>query len=239
MPVQKPTGSFLPWTVKSPWNPNAPGNTPGPYDGYYDANGFLHCSADDVPYIKETGYPKVGYYNEYGYYQMTQEEVDSAPPSPYPKVLPESQRTPYIREWNPDAPGNTPGEYGGYYDVNGDFHCKEENMPKGIIEWRPKVSYIDEKGNIYYKSFWEPNGFGATPGPYGGYYDASGQFHCKDDDMPRDGNDFPLVCYNDEYGSHCLTYPEKQKSMARERYIDWGGHVDLSDLDGSEFGFLY
>lgn len=40
-------------------------------------------------------------------------------------------------------------------------------------------------------STWNPNAEGNTPGPYGGYYDANGAFHCKDADMPRDSYGAP------------------------------------------------
>lgn len=162
---------------------------------------------------------------------MTQEEVKNAPPPPYPSILPESQRTPVIREWNPDAPGNTPGEYGGYYDVDGNLHCEYANVPrKGSFY---AVTFIDEKGRIRQGFYsWNPNDIGTTPGPYGGYYDAAGKLHCKDANMPRDVYGFPLVSYHDEYGSHALTYPEMEKSKAEERRIAAGEYnpgVGLTD----------
>lgn len=242
MPIQTPTSNSLPWTVMSAWNPNAPGNKPGLYGGYYDAYGFLHCSEDEVPYVKETGYPTVGFYDEYGYYQMTQEEVENAPEPPYPKNLSKEKRTPIIREWNPDAPGNKPGEYGGYYDANGVLHCKYGDVPQDS-NFYPVVSFVSDRGNIWLSwedsNGWNPNGMGTTPGPYGGYYDAEGNLHCKDENVPRDACGYPVVCFRDEHFS-CLTYVEKQKSHADERRIDAGfgrgfGEAELTDDDLKKF----
>ena len=65
-------------TPTSPyWNPNAPGNTPGPYGGYYDANGALHAKADSVP-LDSYGYPVVSFWTEYGSHRLTKAEKDAA-----------------------------------------------------------------------------------------------------------------------------------------------------------------
>ena len=55
------------------WVPDAPGNTPGPYGGYYDVNGALHCKADNMPY-DDKGYPVKSYYREDGMHVLTYEE---------------------------------------------------------------------------------------------------------------------------------------------------------------------
>ena len=53
--------------------------------------------------------------------------------------------TPVTSTWNPDAPGNKPGPYGGYYDAAGTLHVKKANMPKDS-EGYPLASYTDEVG---------------------------------------------------------------------------------------------
>ena len=55
------------------WVPDAPGNTPGPYGGYYDVNGALHCRYENMP-RDEHGYPIVSYYTESGAHHLTYEE---------------------------------------------------------------------------------------------------------------------------------------------------------------------
>lgn len=65
-------------TPASPyWNPDAPGNTPGPYGGYYDANGALHCKDADMP-RDSYGAPVKSFYTEDGRYIMTKAEKDAA-----------------------------------------------------------------------------------------------------------------------------------------------------------------
>ena len=59
------------------WVPDAPGNTPGPYGGYYDVNGKLHCIDANVP-TDEHGYPIVSYYDENGTQCATYEEKQAA-----------------------------------------------------------------------------------------------------------------------------------------------------------------
>ena len=59
------------------WVPDAPGNTPGPYGGYYDVNGKLHCKADNMPY-DDKGYPIMSYEDEYGGGHLTYEEKQAA-----------------------------------------------------------------------------------------------------------------------------------------------------------------
>lgn len=64
-------------TPTSPyWNPDAPGNKPGPYGGYYDANGALHAKADSVP-LDSTGAPVVSFWTEYGSYRMTRADKEA------------------------------------------------------------------------------------------------------------------------------------------------------------------
>ena len=55
------------------WVPDAPGNTPGPYGGYYDINGKLHCKADNMP-TDEHGAPLISFYTETGTHRLTYEE---------------------------------------------------------------------------------------------------------------------------------------------------------------------
>lgn len=73
---------------------------------------------------------------------------------------------------------------------------------------------------------WNPNAPGNKPGPYGGYYDASGNLHCKKANMPRDEHRAPLISYTDEYGTYIMTYAEKQKAREEERRISAGGQPD-------------
>lgn len=47
--------------------------------------------------------------------------------------------------WNPDAPGNKPGPYGGYYDANGALHCKDADMPRDSYG-APVKSFWTEDG---------------------------------------------------------------------------------------------
>lgn len=54
--------------------------------------------------------------------------------------------TPTSPYWNPDAPGNTPGKYkDSYIDVDGNLHCKYENMPRDSYGY-PVESYYTETG---------------------------------------------------------------------------------------------
>ena len=75
-PTQSTSSSPIastPTTDTRRWNPDAPGNTPGPYGGYYDINGALHCKADNMPY-DDKGYPVKSYYREDGTHVLTYEE---------------------------------------------------------------------------------------------------------------------------------------------------------------------
>lgn len=64
-------------TPTSPyWNPDAPGNKPGPYGGYYDANGELHAKADSVP-LDSTGAPVVSFWTEYGSHRLTRADKEA------------------------------------------------------------------------------------------------------------------------------------------------------------------
>ena len=80
--TSKPTGSSSSSggntsTPTSPyWNPNAPGNTPGKYGGYYDASGKLHCKKANVPKDSD-GYPVVSYEDEYGDGHLTKAEKEA------------------------------------------------------------------------------------------------------------------------------------------------------------------
>lgn len=62
--------------VTSTWNPDAEGNKPGPYGGYYDANGALHCKDADMP-RDSYGAPVKSFYREDGMYIMTKAEKEA------------------------------------------------------------------------------------------------------------------------------------------------------------------
>lgn len=83
--------------------------------------------------------------------------------------------------------------------------------------------------------YWNPDAPGNKPGPYGGYYDASGKLHCKTANMPTDDKGYPVNSYEDEYGDGHLTYAEMQKAKEEERRISAGGDVDLSGFDWSRW----
>lgn len=79
--------------------------------------------------------------------------------------------------------------------------------------------------------YWNPDAPGNKPGPYGGYYDASGKLHCLNANMPRDDKDYPLKSYEDEYGTGHLTYEEKEEARRREEAIAAGNeHINESDF---------
>lgn len=73
---------------------------------------------------------------------------------------------------------------------------------------------------------WNPDAPGNKPGPYGGYYDASGKLHCKKANMPRDEHRAPLISYTDEYGTHIMTYAEKLAYDEETARIAAGGQPD-------------
>lgn len=75
---------------------------------------------------------------------------------------------------------------------------------------------------------WNPNAPGNKPGPYGGYYDASGKLHCKKASMPYDDKGYPVNSYYREDGTYILTYAEKQKAREEERRISAGGQPHYS-----------
>ena len=77
----------------------------------------------------------------------TQSTSSSSSPTPTQSTSSSPTPTPTTdtRRWNPDAPGNTPGPYGGYYDVNGALHCRYENMPRDEHGY-PITSYYTESG---------------------------------------------------------------------------------------------
>jgi len=83
---------------------------------------------------------------------------------------------------------------------------------------------------------WTPDAPGCTPGPYGGYYDASGKLHCAKANMPKDDKGYCLISYIDEYGGGHLTYEDMQKYKEIERRISAGGTVtgtvNISDIFG-------
>lgn len=58
------------------YKPDAEGNTPGLYGGYYDKNGELHCLEVNMP-RDSYGYPVLSYYDEYGSYRMTKAEKEA------------------------------------------------------------------------------------------------------------------------------------------------------------------
>lgn len=70
--TSKPTTST---GTTSTWNPDAPGNTPGPYGGYYDASGKLHAINKNVP-RDSSGYPVVSFWSEDGSYKMTKADME-------------------------------------------------------------------------------------------------------------------------------------------------------------------
>lgn len=82
-----------------------------------------------------------------------------------------------------------------------------------------------------YADLWTPDAPGNKPGPYGGYYDAGGNLHCKKANMPKDDKGYPLISYYTETGAHSLTYEEMQKYMKETERIDQGGKADTSGMD--------
>ena len=58
------------------WNPDAPGNKPGPYGGYYDASCKLHAIEANVP-LDSYGYPVVTFYAEDGSLTMTKADKEA------------------------------------------------------------------------------------------------------------------------------------------------------------------
>lgn len=101
---------------------------------------------------------------------------------------------------------------------------------------KPSSSSTQSSGST---SAWNPDAPGNKPGPYGGYYDANGALHCKEANMPTDSYGYPVVSYYTEDGMHVLTKAEKEAARAEEERIDNGGGLDLSNLDGSKWGFEY
>lgn len=87
--------------------------------------------------------------------------------------------------------------------------------------------------------YWNPDAPGNTPGPYGGYYDASGTLHVLKANMPKDSEGYPLKSYTDEVGQPRLNKAEKEAWDAETERIDNGGDVDTSGLDGSKWGFEF
>ena len=66
---------------------------------------------------------------------------------------------------------------------------------------------------------WNPDAPGNTPGPYGGYYDANGKLHAIKANVPKDSYGYPVVSYEDEYGSGHLTKTEMEAYIEEERRI--------------------
>ena len=66
----------------------------------------------------------------------------SKPDTSKPSTSTSTSTSPY---WNPDAPGNTPGKYGGYYDASGKLHAIEANVPRDASGY-PVVTFEDEYG---------------------------------------------------------------------------------------------
>ena len=90
------------------------------------------------------------------------------------------------------------------------------------------------------RTYWVPDAPGNTPGPYGGYYDVNGKFHCKKANMPKDDKGYPVMSYYDEVGQPRLTYEEKQAYDLETQRIDQGGDIDwgLTDEEWKElFGW--
>ena len=75
--TSKPTGETSKPNTSPTWNPNAEGNTPGEYGGYYDANGAFHCKDANMP-RDSYGAPVKSFYREDGMYIMTKAESDKA-----------------------------------------------------------------------------------------------------------------------------------------------------------------
>lgn len=83
--------------------------------------------------------------------------------------------------------------------------------------------------------YWNPDAPGNKPGPYGGYYDASGKLHCKTANMPTDDKGYPVNSYEDEYGDGHLTYAEKLAYDEETARIAAGGQPDYGDFDWSRW----
>ena len=67
--------------------------------------------------------------------------------------------------------------------------------------------------------------------PYGGYYDANGELHANNKDVPRDADGYPVVSFWAEDGSYKMTKAEKDKAVEEENRIWNGGKANTSDID--------
>ena len=79
--------------------------------------------------------------------------------------------------------------------------------------------------------YWNPDAPGNKPGPYGGYYDASGALHAIKKNVPKDSDGYSVISYTDEYGVGHMTKAEKEAYDAEERRVAQGGVPDTSGLD--------
>lgn len=117
------------------------------------------------------------------------------------------------------------GEWGyttepGYYDDNCVFHVGYTlDFSTGLYSY------------LHTTDRWNPKAEGNTPGPYGGYYDASGKLHAIKTNIPKDSYGYPVVSYEDEYGDGHLTKAEKEKAQEDERRIAEGNYHPNIGLD--------
>ncbi|MCI7690998.1 MAG: hypothetical protein MSR67_01255, partial [Oscillospiraceae bacterium] len=84
--------------------------------------------------------------------------------------------------------------------------------------------------------YWNPNAPGNKPGPYGGYYDASGTLHVLKANMPKDSEGYPLKSYTDEVGQPRLSKDDKEAARAEEERIANGGGRGAGEAEITEEG---
>lgn len=82
--------------------------------------------------------------------------------------------------------------------------------------------------------YWNPNAPGNTPGPYGGYYDASGTLHAIKKNVPKDSDGYSVISYTDEYGVGHMTKAEKEAWDDEERRINEGGGQGFKEGNTTE-----
>lgn len=152
---------------------------------------------------------------------LTKQAEDTTPtPDPNPEPTQSSSTTPEP-EPTPSSSSTTDPEPTQSSSSSSTSTSKPD--PKPIPTQSTSSSFSSQPSTNPVTRSWKPNAPGNKPGPYGGYYDASGNLHCKEANMPTDEHGAPLECYYDEYGSHYLTYEEKEKAREEERRIAAGG----------------
>lgn len=106
---------------------------------------------------------------------------------------------------------------------------------------KPTSSSSSSGGNTSTSTspYWNPNAPGNKPGPYGGYYDASGTLHVLKANMPKDSEGYPLKSYTDEVGQPRMCKADKEAAQKEEDRLWQGGVPDTSGLDGSKWGFEF